>query len=77
MTKDEVIALAEKCDIDFERNADGSLYGMMGRCGLDDFLRFAALVAAREREECAEMCELFDASHPTALAKAIRARGNP
>jgi hypothetical protein len=38
--------------------------------------RFANLVAAAEREECANLCEQWNASHPNALAAAIRARGN-
>ena len=33
-------------------------------------------IAAAEREACAQMCELWDASHPYAIAAAIRARGN-
>ena len=37
--------------------------------------RFAALVAAAEREACADLCEQWNASHPHALAAAIRARG--
>jgi len=31
---------------------------------------------ALEREACANLCEQWNASHPDALAKAIRARGN-
>ena len=42
----------------------------------DTLERFAALVAAAEREECANLCEQWNASHPDALAIAIRARGN-
>jgi len=41
----------------------------------DEIYRFAALVAAHEREQCAELCEQWDASHPRRLAAAIRARG--
>ena len=72
MTKDDIIKLARECDI--------------GRvCGpLDTLLNyeweilqhFAALVAAAEREECANLCEQWNASHPNALAAAIRARSN-
>ncbi len=35
---------------------------------------FAALVAAHEREECAKLCEQWDATHPDRLAAAIRVR---
>jgi hypothetical protein len=38
--------------------------------------RLVALTRADEREACAQMCELWDASHPYAIAAAIRARGN-
>lgn len=41
---------------------------------LKDLTRFAALVAKHEREQCAELCELWDATHPQRLAAAIRAR---
>lgn len=38
--------------------------------------RFAALVAAAEREACAKVCDAADKStHPADLADAIRARG--
>ncbi len=37
--------------------------------------RFATLIAAHEREECAQLCEQWDASHPKMLAASIRARG--
>lgn len=36
---------------------------------------FATIVAEREREECAKLCEQWDATHPQRLAEAIRARG--
>ena len=39
----------------------------------EDLSAFAALVAAHERERCAEVCEQWDASHPHRLAAAIRA----
>lgn len=38
--------------------------------------RFAVIVAESEREACAELCEQWNASHPEALAAAIRARSN-
>lgn len=33
--------------------------------------------ATAERSACAELCEQWDASHPDAIAAAIRARGTP
>ena len=46
---------------------------------VDELLeRFAALVAAHEREACAKVCDAWDewAGTQGILAKAIRARGN-
>lgn len=37
----------------------------------------ASAAVAAEREACAELCELWNASHPERLAAAIRARGKP
>ena len=42
----------------------------------DDFLRFAALVAAAEREACAKVCEEPVWNAANWCAKAIRAMGN-
>lgn len=42
--------------------------------GCEALFRFAALVAAAEREECARACE--HQPHWVACAAAIRARGN-
>ena len=44
----------------------------------DDLERFAALVAATEREACAKVCEDYGTSNTTkACAQAIRARSTP
>ena len=43
-----------------------------------DYKKYAALIRADEREECAKLCESFDELHPEAAfhrcAAAIRAR---
>lgn len=44
---------------------------------IDRLEQFVEMVAAAEREECAQLCEQWNASHPEALAAAIRARSNP
>jgi cell wall-associated NlpC family hydrolase len=46
----------------------------------NEFKKFAALVAAHEREECAKVCESYLSESPyswggTTMANAIRARG--
>ncbi|WP_440110291.1 hypothetical protein [Acidovorax sp. BL-A-41-H1] len=90
MTQDEVFAMAEEVGF--------SLVDLTERCGIkivqsedDDqwaqLANFAALVAAKQREACAQVCESrsrslsLDASHISAneakkCAGAIRARGN-
>jgi hypothetical protein len=40
-------------------------------------VRFATLVAAAEREACAEYVEEMNVQHPKHIAAAIRARSNP
>ena len=77
MTRDEIIKMAESCSAPewWEGRQDGWHMGL-------DLERFAALVAAAEREACAKVAE----ETPTALlpsgwflservANAIRARG--
>jgi len=68
MTKDDIIKLAREAGIEIA--ADSNVRGFF-----DCMERFAALVAAAEREECAKVCEQWDATHPQRLAEAIRARG--
>lgn len=75
MTNDEIIAIAREAGFNPVAYMGGSL---------DVFVRFAALVAAKEREACADVAEktVCDTHIPTGIkiygtraAKAIRARG--
>ncbi len=66
MTQDDIIRMAEEA-------------GAIHYWHLSNLERFAALVAAAEREACAELCEQMD--HDGVMiaadcAEAIRARGN-
>lgn len=84
MTRDDIIRIAREAG--FEQNSLGVTYTSGA---LPEFLeRFAALVAAHEREECAKVCDgKVDAEYATgkvdhneigwtqACAAAIRARG--
>ena len=88
MTKDEVIALAEKCKLDVLIHSQWTAeikeftvvdYVVEGDLG--SLMQFADLVASAEREACAKVCDVL-AYHPefasdaTKLAAmAIRARG--
>ncbi len=71
MNKDEIILMADASGLSF--------YGMgKDREKFIYYLEaFAALVAEREREECAKLCESH-VRYPSRLhfAAAIRARGN-
>jgi Tat protein secretion system quality control protein TatD with DNase activity len=73
MNREEIIRMA--------REAGFNPVSYMG-ANLESFERFAALVAAAEREACAKVCDVL-AVHPEyasditkVAAQAIRARGN-
>jgi len=65
MTKEEIFLLAEKADLYLASD--------------DSIIKFAKLVAAKEREECAKACEeekdIDGISTAKAFAEIIRARG--
>ena len=70
MTRDEIIEMAREAGLPL---AWISEEGVLRWSELE---RFAALVAAAEREACAKLCNEADKStHPADLADAIRARG--
>ena len=46
-------------------------------CTIDELERFAALVAAAEREACAQVCESWGGRDYEKCAAAIRERGTP
>ena len=83
MTKDEVIALAEKCKLAVLIHSQWTAeikeftvvdYVVEGDLG--SLMQFAALVVSAEREACAKMCEDSVEYAGDTLADAIRARGN-
>jgi hypothetical protein len=54
MTRDDIIRMAEECGIpEFENNESQA----------DNILHFADLVAAAEREACAEVCHDYATRH--------------
>jgi hypothetical protein len=82
MTREEIIRMAREAGFDPHDMSDDFT------CNLEDIERFAALVAAREREACAKICdEKVDSEYATgkvdrnemawtqACLIAIRARG--
>ena len=81
MTRDEIINLAREADMDVDHNA----WGAVITAEPADLERFAYLVAAKEREACARVCEenadCCNRGSPlytilSSNATAIRARGN-
>jgi hypothetical protein len=80
MTKEQIIKMAREAgfvvDVSTDPNSPPSWWGCAHN---DTFERFAALVAAAERETCAKVCEdgINSEQYPTLteIAAAIRARG--
>jgi hypothetical protein len=66
MTRDEIMRMARETDC-----LDDQHYGSVWA---DKLERFANLVAAAEREECAKVCDARNAAY---CAFAIRERGAP
>jgi hypothetical protein len=76
MTRDDIIRMARQADL-HERVKDGAGY-VVRIPNLENLERFAALVAAAEREKCIEvLLGNFDIDDKNAfeIAAAIRARG--
>ncbi len=65
---EEIIRMAQEAGWGFNNSRDSDFVKAQ--------LKFAALVAAAEREECAKICEEPWQGHPYDIAKQIRARGN-
>jgi len=77
MTQDEIIEMADKADAEADNvlNMKGEYHPNWHQVR-DEI--FAKLVAAKEREECAKLCDVLDSEvdkYPSACAAAIRARG--
>jgi hypothetical protein len=77
MNREEIIKLAQEAGMQLAWIATAPGPNKMKVLyDFDGVQRFAALVAAAEREACAKVCEAADKStHPADLADAIRARG--
>jgi hypothetical protein len=75
MTPDDIIRMAEEADLGHAGMECVGFGG--GLCSISTIARFAALVAAAEREACAKVCEeqyeYYGYDH--VFAAAIRARG--
>jgi hypothetical protein len=82
MTRDDIIRFGIETDL-FIYNGDDTSLTIWLIPTEEKFLKFAALVAAAEREACAKLCEDYtdryagceDEGHGYEIAAAIRARG--
>lgn len=76
MNKEQRIALAVEAGMTVDENIDFE-DGVSFSCGISSLERFAALVAAHEREQCALVCENYRATWSVGgdeFAAAIRSR---
>ena len=74
MTRDDIICMARESGFHILRGSKGLMYAL----SIDHMQKFAALVAAAEREACAKVAESYEPrcdSCPSGVANAIRARG--
>jgi hypothetical protein len=72
MNRDDIIRIAKEAGGHIAELPNGDAWVFDEAEQLE---RFAALVAAAEREVCAEMVGGMDVQHPKYIAAAIRARG--
>ena len=87
MTREDIIKMAREAGLYVGRNISGvqlvgSSYeegGLLVHLAVEELERFAALVAAAEREACAKVCEAIERNGAWVTkqeaAAAIRARG--
>ena len=73
MTRDDIIRMARKANL-HERTKVFNGY-IVNIPNLENLERFAALVAAAEREACAKVCDGWMHANGNDCAEAIRARG--
>jgi hypothetical protein len=66
MNREDIIAMAQEA---------GFVDGIVDIIGFDGFANFAALVAAAEREACAQLCLKTEPFYGVMFAEVIRARG--
>jgi hypothetical protein len=74
MTRDDIIRMAQEAGMIKMTTPSGADLGDWWGVDMPDIERFAKLVAAFEREECAKVCDARDAAYS---AFSIRERGAP
>jgi hypothetical protein len=73
MTQDEIIEMAKEADIKYRTDV---FYSQFCDGVYEDELKaFAKLVAAKEREACAKLCDEYGDEYGEFIADVIRSRG--
>jgi hypothetical protein len=72
MNREDIIRMAREAG--FSDHSSPEMWGVMV-ASHEEIERFAALVAAAEREECAKLCLKKEPFYGVMFADAIRARG--
>ena len=78
MDREDIIRMAMEADPGFDGGQNAMELLSNSIVGIAAIERFAALVAAHEREECASVAESYEPicdTCPSGVANAIRARG--
>ena len=81
MTRDEIIEMAEQAGVAFASDEYPDIWQTYMHVGKEELVAFAKLVAAKEREACAKVCDDIDVEYEgedvlaTWCSRAIRARG--
>lgn len=82
LTREDVISMAREAGLEVGRDAGGEYVAPQYSDSVGTLVRFAALVAAAEREECARVCDahtvddvLVGVGIAKSCAAIIRARG--
>lgn len=73
MTQDEILRMAREAGL----LACADMASDRNRLFAAGLANFAALVTAKEREACAQLCEQSDRYRGSYFAQKIRARGQP
>ena len=68
MTQDEIIEMAQECKLIGMRPFIDGIY-------TEALIEFAKLVAAKEREACAKLCDEYGDEYGEFIADVIRSRG--
>ena len=76
MTQDEIIEMAIEARLAFDSEEYPEIWQTYMNVGKQEIETFANLVAAKEREACAKVCDEFNfGQSPMMIQRAIRARG--